>query len=118
MKIEKEILIIANENGFDWWEQTPDYIHGVEKITARMDISCGEIIYTNYEKWDTHKSWADLATNKSFLIAMAKAYFEYDTFVDEEDLKEAYEELKDKLVDDLIENNGKNFWTICKEFLC
>ena len=83
----EEILERADKNGFDNFE-----------YDKNLRESCSWSI--DYD--ETSFSLAELATNRSFLEALNKA--ERDS-------------LQNQLIADLTENNGKDFWKICSEFI-
>lgn len=109
----EEILKISSDNGFDNFALNDDdkfYCSFNEKGIASYWMALdGE---TNREKLMDiyYYSLADLAINKSFLEALAKVckpIMEPDLF--------SY--IQTRLIVDLTNNNGKNFWSICSEFI-
>ena len=126
----QQILEIADKNGFDWWGSTTgkhffnnDFVWVDFKITLEK---------YSLEATETRPfSLADLATNKSFLEALGKvsankewglSQDELDSFDDMEYYDRDYvhiimEKLQRKLINDLTNNNGKDFWKICRQFL-
>ena len=108
MNNAEHILEIVDKNGFDWWGMTKNIVLPIDADFIGTFICIfsfnngAQIIPTKYY------SLADLATNKSFLEAVNKLR-----------KKEEYEvrPFQGALIDDLTNNNGKDFWSICSEFI-
>lgn len=115
MKLE-EILEIADKNGFDWW--------GMKKIRIKVPVftpirwlELYTIVFKegeSTEEFERKFSLADLATNKSFLEALQLYRFNHYT---NEATIVLWKYYQNRLVLDLTENNGKDFWKICSEFV-
>lgn len=126
MKPEK-ILEIADKNGFDWFGEG-------KALSSTMDIEQqgGTLIthlkYVAKQKPNDYRgrwraiSLADLATNKSFLEALLKASGKEIAptkvqMLTGEEWDLTYERIQLRLVRDLTNNNGKDFWKICSDFI-
>jgi len=117
----EQILWIADKNGFDWFNQLSNERFTLKKFSAndhRIILykdgtsRCGYIEGESTKK-DTllaAYSLSDLATNKSFLEALVKAS-------PREDAELAFGNILFLLITNLTHNNGKDFWSICGQFL-
>ena len=118
MKPEK-ILEIADKNGFNNF--------GKDSLQSRKEYSRGAYPQ-NIEYYDREAdvyfnySLADLATNESFLEALLKASGKEIVptkvqMLTGEEWDLTYERIQLRLVRDLTNNNGNDFWEICSEFI-
>ena len=112
----EQILEIADKNGFDWWGSTTGkHFFNNDSIWVDFKITLGQY---SLEATETRPfPLSDLATNKSFLEALIKeedkSYIGY-IGRDSDARKDILQIL---LIDDLTNNNGKDFWKICSEFI-
>lgn len=109
----EEILKLADKNGFDWFGIKCQYENPIDELGIRLeDGNCYQIICWDKEYPDDgivlEFSKADLATTKSFLDALT---------IYKNDIYSHWKHLQLKLIEDLTNNNGQNFWQIISDFI-
>ena len=109
MELAEKILSMADENGFDWWGKKHEWITGFSFYFVGKNITL-EVDDAGYGS-EYHYSLAELATNKSFLEAMALSRYGGKQY------GEGVVILQPDLIKDLTNTGGENFWTICAEFI-